>query len=195
MKISFTLSQMKQFNSLTADERERFITTCETLSQMPDEAIDNYEPDSQSPAMVAEVHAGMKRRVAAARRRRSLREKQAPAAPHCEAPEPLDNTLTPAGEADVRVNVDESKAKAAAWVRTNYNRFVDRVVEVIGMLGNGDVAQALTQTWQTLTKAIYDSITPLIMVAESFMHKPRSARRVPRTYDISPELYAAMLGA
>ena len=69
MKISFTLDQMKQFNRLSAEERSRVIASCDTLSQMNDDEIDNYNPAPQQPALVAEVHGKLKRRVESKRRR------------------------------------------------------------------------------------------------------------------------------
>lgn len=169
MTLSFTLDQIKQFNRLSAEERSRVIASCDALSQMSDDEIDSYQPTAKQPALVAEVHVRLKRRVRN-KRRRSQRKAVA-------SPEPL--ATTPAEDADVNVRIDEPTARTAAWVRSNYTRFVNRVLEVIGMYGDSDMARNLNKTWQMITRLVHETIAPLFNLAEDFMRRPASGRRTP----------------
>ena len=177
MKISFTLDQMKQFNRLSAEERSRVIASCDTLSQMTDDEIDSYDPTPQQPALITEVHGKLKRRIES-KRRRAKRKSEVSAKP-VEAPRSVDS--------EVIISVDEPTARTAAWVRTNYDRFVARVLEVIGMYGDSEMAKNLNQTWQMITRLIRETITPLFGLAEDFMRRPASARRSPLHLALQPQ--------
>ncbi len=183
MKISFTLDQMKQFNRLSAEERSRVIASCDTLSQMNDDEIDNYNPAPQQPALVAEVHGKLKRRVES-KRRRADRKTVARPKTTVEAPQPADT--------NVCIRIDEPTARTAAWVRTNYNRFVDRVLEVIGMYGDSDMGRNLNETWRMITQLIHETITPLFNLAEDFMRRPAANRRTPIQFNIPNDIYSQL---
>lgn len=182
MNISFTLDQMKQFNRLSAEERSCVIASCDTLSQMNDDEIDNYRPAQQQPALITEVHARLKRRVETKRRR----------AQHKTTAKPKPAETPQTADTDISIRIDEPTARTAAWVRTNFKRFVERVLDVIGMYGDGDMAKNLNNTWQMITSLIQETITPLFNLAEDFMRRPAAKRRTPLLLNIPPDIYAQL---
>lgn len=187
MKITFTLDQMKQFNSLTADERNRFIAKCEELSQLPDDAINSYHPGDDDHAMLAEVHTTMMTRVEAKRRRAARK-----AGIEAKNPASCTETGSEIEKSAIDISVSESTAKAAAWVRTNYKRFSDNMIQVFCMLGDSGMVAGLKETWQLIDSIIYRSIAPLLTIAEQFMHLPRSNRREAVTFSIPSKAYTTL---
>lgn len=181
MKITFTLGQVKQFNSLPAEERERILTGCDRLSEMTDDAIDAYRPESGSHEIVAEVHSSLVKRVAA-KRRRSERK--------AAGPKKLDAAVAEAAIAEaantateMKVTLTEGAGRAAISLRNTFNQFVNQVLSVLGMLKENEEYRNMAAMWKVISEFIYKTIHPLADYAKQYMRLPRQQRR-PWTFNI-----------
>lgn len=170
MKVSFSLDQVKHFNSLPAEERAQVINHCNRLSEMNDDAIESYRPDTETPALVAEVHATMAKR-AAARRRRSERKAAAPQKAEATNAEAKSQTT------ELKVTLTEGSGRTAISLRDNFNRFVNQVLNVLDMLKENEMCLNMAAMWKAITELIYKTIHPLADYAKQYMRLPRHQRR------------------
>ena len=73
MKITLSAKFIDSLMSLTIEQQHVVLNSCKKLMEPDNDGIEAYEPAEDAPELLHEVHANMKKRVAAARRREKCR--------------------------------------------------------------------------------------------------------------------------